>query len=51
MLHHERLKPPPQDYTPDEWSLIEKSFHPEFIAQTEARPCVRQRLSRHARRP
>jgi alpha,alpha-trehalose phosphorylase len=36
MLHHERLKPPPQDYTPDEWSLIEKSFHPEFIAQTEA---------------
>ena len=36
MLHHERLKPPPQDYTPDEWSLIEKKFHPEFIAQTEA---------------
>jgi alpha,alpha-trehalose phosphorylase len=36
MIHHERLKPPPQDYTPDEWSLLEKSFHPEFIAQTEA---------------
>ncbi|MGA7391433.1 MAG: hypothetical protein WBW78_02125, partial [Terrimicrobiaceae bacterium] len=36
MIHHERLKPPPQDYTPDEWNLIEKNFHPEFIAQTEA---------------
>ena len=40
MLHHERLKPPPQDYTPDAWSLIEKKFHPEFIAQME-RPGVR----------
>jgi alpha,alpha-trehalose phosphorylase len=36
MLHHERLKPPPHDYTPDEWNVIEKNFHPEFIAQTEA---------------
>ena len=36
MLHHERLKPPPQYYTPDAWSLIEKKFHPEFIAQMEA---------------
>jgi alpha,alpha-trehalose phosphorylase len=36
MLHHERLRPPPEDYTSDEWSLIEKAFHPEFIAQTEA---------------
>ena len=36
MIHHERLKPPPQDYAPDPWSLIEKSFHPEFIAQMEA---------------
>jgi alpha,alpha-trehalose phosphorylase len=36
MLHHERLRPPPQDYTPDEWNLIEKNFHPEFIAQMEA---------------
>ncbi|PWT87360.1 MAG: family 65 glycosyl hydrolase [Proteobacteria bacterium] len=36
MLHHERLRPPPDDYTPDEWSLIEKAFHPEFIAHTEA---------------
>ncbi|HEY7322963.1 MAG TPA: glycosyl hydrolase family 65 protein [Candidatus Binatia bacterium] len=36
MIHHERLKPPPQDYTPDAWSLIEKNFHSEFIAQLEA---------------
>jgi alpha,alpha-trehalose phosphorylase len=36
MIHHERLKPPPQDYTPDAWSLIENKFHPEFIAQTES---------------
>src|SRR6516162_1046542 len=35
MLHHERLKPP-EDYIPDEWSLIEKAFHPEFIEQTES---------------
>jgi alpha,alpha-trehalose phosphorylase len=36
MLHHERLKPPPQDFRPDPWSLIENKFHPEFIAQTES---------------
>jgi alpha,alpha-trehalose phosphorylase len=36
MLHHERLKPPVQDYPPNEWSLIETSFKPEFIAQTES---------------
>src|SRR5262249_23997579 len=36
MLHHERLKPPLEDYTPDEWSLIERAFHPEFIEQTES---------------
>jgi len=36
MLHHERLKPPSRDYTPDPWNLIEKSFHPEFVAQMEA---------------
>jgi alpha,alpha-trehalose phosphorylase len=35
MLHHERLKPPPHDYPPDEWAIIEKRFHPEFLAQTE----------------
>jgi alpha,alpha-trehalose phosphorylase len=36
MLHHERLKPPAEDYTLDEWSLIEKAFHPEFVEQTES---------------
>jgi len=36
MLHHERLRPPIQDYPPNEWSLIEASFKPEFTAQTEA---------------
>jgi alpha,alpha-trehalose phosphorylase len=36
MLHHERLKPSPQDFRPDPWSLIENKFHPEFIAQTES---------------
>src|SRR5262245_41404437 len=35
MLHHERLKPPPQDYPPDEWSMIENYIRPEFIAQME----------------
>jgi alpha,alpha-trehalose phosphorylase len=36
MLHHERLKPPLEDYTPDEWSLVEKAFHLEFLEQTES---------------
>jgi alpha,alpha-trehalose phosphorylase len=36
MLHHERLKPPAQDYPPNEWSLIEKNLRPEFIAQMES---------------
>jgi alpha,alpha-trehalose phosphorylase len=36
MLHHKRLRPPGHDYPPNEWSVIEKSFRPEFIAQMEA---------------
>ena len=35
MLHHERVKPPIDDYPPNEWSLIETSFRPEFAAQME----------------
>src|SRR6516162_624982 len=35
MLHHERLRPPPHDYPADEWNVIEKRFHPEFLAQLE----------------
>ena len=35
MLHHERVKPPIEDYPPDEWSLVERSFRPEFAPQME----------------
>src|SRR5262245_46675271 len=35
MLHHERLRPPSHDYPADEWNIIEKRFHPEFLAQLE----------------
>jgi alpha,alpha-trehalose phosphorylase len=35
MIHHERLRPPSNDYPADEWNIIEKSFHPEFLAQLE----------------
>src|SRR5271166_836022 len=35
MLHHERLRPPSRDYPADEWNLIEKRFHLEFLAQSE----------------
>jgi alpha,alpha-trehalose phosphorylase len=35
MIHHERLRPPSHDYPADEWNLIEKAFHPEFLAQSE----------------
>ncbi len=35
MLHHERLRPPSRDYPADEWAIIEKRFHPEFLAQSE----------------
>lgn len=35
MIHHERLRPTLTDYPPDEWNVIEKRFHPEFLAQLE----------------
>ena len=35
MIHHERLRPPSQDYPADEWNVIEKAFRPEFLAQSE----------------
>src|SRR6201984_2097218 len=35
MIHHERLRPPSHDYPADEWNMIEKAFHPEFMAQSE----------------
>jgi alpha,alpha-trehalose phosphorylase len=35
MIHHERLRPPSHDYPADGWNVIEKGFHPEFLAQLE----------------
>ena len=35
MIHHERLRPPSHDYPADEWNVVEKRFHPEFLAQLE----------------
>src|ERR671918_2937087 len=35
MIHHERLRPPPHEYPADEWNVIERGFHPEFLAQME----------------
>src|SRR5215468_2746498 len=35
MIHHERFRPPFHDYPADEWNIVEKSFHPEFLAQLE----------------
>ncbi len=35
MIHHERLRPPSHDFPADEWNVVEKGFHPEFMAQLE----------------
>jgi alpha,alpha-trehalose phosphorylase len=35
MLHREPLRPPSRDYPADEWNVVEKRFHPEFLAQLE----------------
>src|SRR5246127_2214511 len=35
MIRHERFRPPSHDYPADEWNVIEKRFHPEFLAQSE----------------
>jgi alpha,alpha-trehalose phosphorylase len=35
MIHHVPLRPPSRDFPADEWNVIEKSFHPEFLAQME----------------
>ena len=40
MIHHERLRPPSHDYPADEWNVIEKAFHPEFMAQSETMPAL-----------
>jgi alpha,alpha-trehalose phosphorylase len=36
MIHHERLRPPADDYPPDEWNIIENRFRPEFLGQLES---------------
>ncbi|MGC2202579.1 MAG: hypothetical protein WA633_20885, partial [Stellaceae bacterium] len=35
MIHHVPLRPPSHDFPADEWNIIEKRFHPEFLAQLE----------------
>src|SRR5438067_5119899 len=40
MIHHERLRPPSHDYPADEWNVIEKAFHPEFLAQSETMAAI-----------
>jgi alpha,alpha-trehalose phosphorylase len=35
VLHHERFRPSFRDYPADEWNIVEKAFHPEFLAQLE----------------
>jgi alpha,alpha-trehalose phosphorylase len=35
MLHHVPLRPPVRDFPADEWNVIEKGFHPEFLGQLE----------------
>jgi len=35
MIHHVPLRPPSRDFPADEWSVIEKGFHPGFLAQLE----------------
>jgi alpha,alpha-trehalose phosphorylase len=36
MIRHETLNPPIHVYPIDEWKIIETSFYPRFLAQTEA---------------
>ena len=35
MIRHEPLRPPSEYYPADEWNVIEKGFHPEYLAQLE----------------
>ncbi|MBN2320435.1 MAG: glycoside hydrolase family 65 protein [Acidobacteria bacterium] len=35
MIHHERVRPDPNVYPPDEWNVIEKKFNPRIIPHTE----------------
>jgi alpha,alpha-trehalose phosphorylase len=35
MLHHVPLRPPHHDFPADEWNVVERGFHLEFLAQLE----------------
>lgn len=35
MIRHETLNPPPHIYPVNEWKIVESSFYPRFLAQTE----------------
>src|SRR6516165_9593467 len=35
MIHHTPLRPPAHDFPADEWNVIEKGFHPQFLGQLE----------------
>jgi alpha,alpha-trehalose phosphorylase len=35
MIHHVPLRPPLHDFPADDWNVIEKGYHPEFLAQLE----------------
>ncbi len=35
MIRHETLNPPNHTYPINEWKMIESSFYPRFLAQTE----------------
>ncbi|MBV8334348.1 MAG: glycoside hydrolase family 65 protein [Alphaproteobacteria bacterium] len=35
MIHHVPLRPPIRDFPADEWNVVEKGFHPEFLGQLE----------------
>jgi alpha,alpha-trehalose phosphorylase len=35
VIHHIPRRMPSSDYPPDEWNIVEKGFHPEFLAQLE----------------
>jgi alpha,alpha-trehalose phosphorylase len=35
MIHRERLRPPSHDFPADEWDVVEKGYHPEFMPHLE----------------
>jgi alpha,alpha-trehalose phosphorylase len=35
MIRHEPLRPPSEYYPADEWNVVERGFHPEYLAQLE----------------